>query len=601
MTATHSDATAQCSLLGARLCTGPELLIDDPPSKEKTLGDAGSANLMTWTATSCAGCYSDKPPKCVDVFGADIFQVHERRRTASQDTKVSVRCQRKGTAVKSARSCCCADVGRGPLTSIDLATTAAKKPKKDKKHKNRSSDAHYAHGTGSPKDIEKISHRPMPNRPAPLVIFKISRTGSTWLTALLNSLPRSWIIEVGLKVSMEPDEELFGWTKAGASRDTARQRWAVGALKHPFDKQRCYKENKLVRQAAIGLTPQSDPEALKPLDKALYNACLKIQNPNLMLVGFTHNPTKKQSGDEPMDWSAVGQETMRTGPAASVVYMRSNLVKRAVSLATKERVTKKKGEDCVRNGQLIQSKNCTIGAFKIDPRKLHSDACGTASSYRELFASAETIGFPVMQIGYEQMQLDPGAIIHQLFEFMKLPCHSHCNQLAKEVTKAQLEKESVIGRKGEDIHKTGKEDLRGTILNFNVVADYLELDMKDPCLSQMLHSDSIESFTCIPTSCEGLKGLENIQDGFNIEARAVVPWPGWSSLSPQKSGESNGIAGSAPTSFTKLTASDEFFFWFVLVINVICIGICFAEEGYTGDGSMVTIEVWKWGCPVTGH
>ena len=191
--------------------------------------------------------------------------------------------------------------------------------------------------------------------PRGLVIFKTSRTGSTWLTATLNRLPGVAIAEVPIK----PNLVRQNWTAAEV--ELVVERFAVLALARPVRKLDCANTQR-VRKLAIAVLAGEDRRR-RALDDALRGACAADGDGTELVVGFTHSPVDPDGAHglvEP-DWARVGAAVV----ARVVVFERGNVAKRVVSKLAKAATAARSGgrkSKCITNGQL----NATAPGCRVD-------------------------------------------------------------------------------------------------------------------------------------------------------------------------------------------------------------------------------------------
>ena len=191
--------------------------------------------------------------------------------------------------------------------------------------------------------------------PRGLVIFKTSRTGSTWLTATLNRLPGVAIAEVPIK----PNLVRQNWTAAEV--ELVVERFAALALARPVRKLDCANTQR-VRKLAIAVLAGEDRRR-RALDDALRGACAADGDGTELVVGFTHSPVDPDGAHglvEP-DWARVGAAVV----ARVVVFERGNVAKRVVSKLAKAATAARSGgrkSKCITNGQL----NATAPGCRVD-------------------------------------------------------------------------------------------------------------------------------------------------------------------------------------------------------------------------------------------
>ena len=279
--------------------------------------------------------------------------------------------------------------------------------------------------------------------PRGLLIFKTSRTGSTWLTATLNRLPGVAIAEVPIK----PNLVRQNWTAAEV--ELVVERFAVLALARPVHKLDCANTQR-VRKLAIAVLAGEDRRR-RALDDALRGACAADGDGTELVVGFTHSPVDPDGAHslvEP-DWARVG-----AGVAARVVvFERGNVAKRVVSKLAKAATAARSGgrkSKCITNGQLnATAPGCRVDglvasraaaskgraedrtrAQVVSKRDFADHACGTALAYARLRRSANATGWPALRVEYEDLQADPAGVAARILAFVLRPRPATCSARA---------------------------------------------------------------------------------------------------------------------------------------------------------------------------
>ena len=274
----------------------------------------------------------------------------------------------------------------------------------------------------------------------PLVVFKRGRTGSTWFADLLTNEPA---------VAFFAHEAQYCLKSCAAKYHGERRmlRRALGAiLSTPTCEMDC-------NPHAHG-APTCDARRVAWAKGRLVDhyrgppPCVRNR-----IVGFDANPTRAPFSHN--DWIAV----LRLPRVAPVVYVRTNAVKMAVSLAhSKVLVRYCQTHKVVNEKQMAcfkAHKDKLRQKFRVDPTHLVEVAEGLGQMWvdtlRNVTAAA---GRKPLVVYYEALQVNPKREIRRLFTFAGLP----------PTTKIKAESTSK---------KLTPEDLRATLLDFGKTAKFL--------------------------------------------------------------------------------------------------------------------------------
>mmetsp|Transcript_7867 Transcript_7867/g.23414 ORF Transcript_7867/g.23414 Transcript_7867/m.23414 type:complete len:357 (-) Transcript_7867:44-1114(-) len=310
--------------------------------------------------------------------------------------------------------------------------------------------------------------RPPSNRTARVVIFKHGRTGSTWMADLLKQQPAVAFFE----------HEANGCLKRLGSISNYRAMLSIVAA--PTCDMACDTNTTRLKERFPELPPWVRP---LPVASEETPACLRGK-----LVGFDVQPDndfskidggKSVAGEWPgepnfLTWHEHWAPLLRRPRVAPVLYVRSNLVKHAMSKARAHLLTAlcdgthkvkagSKAEACVKAHESVLHGPVVESAW-------HIAATGhyLAEMWRDLLEHIrEASGRPrFLILYYERFQTDPVASIGDLFAYAGLP------------------RSAVVGNASAADVKLSSDDLRQGIANFSAVE--ADLALLDPCLLPQL-------------------------------------------------------------------------------------------------------------------
>jgi len=305
-----------------------------------------------------------------------------------------------------------------------------------------------------------------------IVVFKESRTGSTWMADMLAHEPAVAYFEheanncFNKKVQVDPSR---------VRSDTLRT--FLGILGAP----RCNMTCKAYDDAGVptfAVAAAEDPRA-RP-------SCLAGK-----IVGFdvAAEHLLRQNA-APLTWRGDWPRLLRLPDVTPVVYARSNLVKRKVSNVHADvlqkfcwgthKVVTARARECYEEHRAELEKPLTLHAGKL-AAGAHADALKWSALLDNVTEAAG--GARPFVMYYEALQLDPKAEIERLFAAVGL------GGKGEPVPEVLARSTSV---------KITSDDLRRSVANFDDVAG--ELDALDPCLAaQFRDADSaVFADLCLP-------------------------------------------------------------------------------------------------------
>ena len=225
-------------------------------------------------------------------------------------------------------------------------------------------------------------------QPAPIVVFKKSRTGSTWLADML---------------AQDARVAFFRHEAQGCFTDDAVR------TKKAFEI--------MVRRPTC--STQMCPNAKK--GDAWLTAPTTTDCFDDKLVGFDVNPSHTPF----LSWERDWPQLLRT-PVKTVVYMRTNLIKHAVSSLHADVLVKA----CDTHKVLSQrSKDCVEANTEVLSRKIAVDALSLSNSARKLGRywvdllsnTTQASGGKVFVLYYEALQRDASVELGRLFDYVGVP------------------------------------------------------------------------------------------------------------------------------------------------------------------------------------
>ena len=275
-------------------------------------------------------------------------------------------------------------------------------------------------------------------QPAPIVVFKKSRTGSTWLADML---------------AQDARVAFFRHEAQGCFTDDAVR------TKKAFEI--------MVRRPTC--STQMCPNAKK--GDAWLTAPTTTDCFDDKLVGFDVNPSHTPF----LSWERDWPQLLRT-PVKTVVYMRTNLIKHAVSSLHADVLVKA----CDTHKVLSQrSKDCVEANTEVLSRKIAVDALSLSNSARKLGRywvdllsnTTQASGGKVFVLYYEALQRDASVELGRLFDYVGVPGSSVPESSSVKIT---------------------PDDLRETLADFGQVRR--DLLREDPALVPQLEDTSFRVF-----------------------------------------------------------------------------------------------------------
>lgn len=298
--------------------------------------------------------------------------------------------------------------------------------------------------------------------PFRVVIFKAARTGSTWMADILAHEPSVASFE----------HEVSGCVKP-LGRD-AHRRAMFSILAAPSCEMPC--NTRSGNRTRDGGDPLDEPAWLAPAPRPA-PACLAGR-----LVGFDVQATSTfgDRREAPLDWARDWPPLLRLPGVRTVVYARSNAVKRVVSKLHVDalvehchghKVVTAKSRACYeRHRAQIDVPLAFSGA------ELARRAHGEGADWAQLVGRAEAAaGAPIFVMYYEALQRSADREVRRLFHFVGLGG-------------------APVSATSESV-KITNDDLRTVFANFSRVED--ELKNADPCLVPQLRDTEFKTFAKI--------------------------------------------------------------------------------------------------------
>ena len=275
-------------------------------------------------------------------------------------------------------------------------------------------------------------------QPSPIVVFKKARTGSTWLADMLASDARVVFFR----------HEAQGCFSDDAER--TRKAFEVMVRRPTCSTQMC---------------PNSKNDAW--LHAPTTTECFDNK-----LVGFDVNPSHTPF----LSWERDWPQLLRT-PVKTVVYIRTNLIKHAISsihadvlvkACDTHKVLSQKAKDCVESNTEVLSQKMSVDALS-----LSKSARKLGRYWVDLLSNAtQASGGKVFVLYYEALQRDALTELGRLFDYVGVTAPS-----------TTPESSSV---------KITPDDLRETIADFDQVRQ--DLLREDPALVEQLEDTQFKVF-----------------------------------------------------------------------------------------------------------
>jgi len=271
----------------------------------------------------------------------------------------------------------------------------------------------------------------------PIIIFKLPRSGSTWLTERLNSIPNVYISK---EIIQRSDVLLYN--------SKEQEKFLIDALNEP--KGKISDKNKMI------------PSNRYFQDYYFHNTFKLFRK--MDVLGFTLNPEHSKN----INWQNI---YVYNNKVRVIVLRRGNIVKTALSGYSGKENKIKCGESNIRansnNNCILTKINLTAYEFALEIKK-----------WQERFENFDNfinnLPFQKATLYYEQLQQNFDSHIHRVFNEIGI---------GKVISNKKIESKSIWMKRNPD-------DLRQLLSNYDNIRDSL---IKGNCNCLLKHFDSFEA------------------------------------------------------------------------------------------------------------
>ena len=271
----------------------------------------------------------------------------------------------------------------------------------------------------------------------PIILFKLPRTGSTWLTERLNSIPNVYI-----------SKEIIQRSDTTVYTNIDQQNYLIQALNEPIGK--ISDKDKII------------PSTRYFQDYYFHNTFKLFRK--MEILGFTLNPEHSKH----INWQHIYDTNSRV---RVIVLRRGNVIKSALSGYRGQENRIKCGQSNMRSNADMDSNKCILNKVNLTT----SEFAVEVNRWQERFSNfddfIEKLPFKKTIVYYEELQQDFNTHIHRVF-----------NDIGMEslISNQNIDSKSVW-------MKRNPEDLREIIVNYDIIRHALS-NGKCSCLLKQLES-----------------------------------------------------------------------------------------------------------------
>jgi len=270
----------------------------------------------------------------------------------------------------------------------------------------------------------------------PIIIFKLPRSGSTWLTERLNSIPNVYISK---EIIQRSDVLLYN--------SKEQENFLIDALNKPKGK-------------------ISDKDKIIPSNRYFqdyyFHNTFKLFR-KMEVLGFTLNPEHSQN----INWKDIYDNNNKV---RIIVLRRGNIIKTALSGYRGKENKIKCGQSNIRSN----SNNCILTQLNLTNYEFVQEIKKWQERFDNFDNFINNIPFQKTILYYEQLQQNFNSHIHRVFNEIGI---------GKVITDKKIESKSVWMKRNPD-------DLRQIILNYDSIRNSL---IKGNCSCLLKHLDSYET------------------------------------------------------------------------------------------------------------